>query len=78
LRIRDNGPGMAATNAAADTRTAPDARSADPGPHGHGLLGMRERAQSVGGELRAGPAVGGGFLVQATLPVTGQPAGIGA
>jgi len=36
---------------------------------GHGLLGMRERAQAAGGELRAGPAEGGGFLVQASLPV---------
>jgi signal transduction histidine kinase len=63
LRIRDNGPG---------------AESPSPGHHGHGLLGMRERAQAAGGELRAGPAVSGGFLVEATLPVTGQPAGAAA
>jgi signal transduction histidine kinase len=31
---------------------------------------MRERAAAVGGELRTGPAAGGGFLVQATLPAT--------
>ena len=35
---------------------------------GHGLLGMRERAAAVGGELRTGAAHGGGFLVEATLP----------
>ena len=35
---------------------------------GHGLLGMRERAAAVGGELRAGAAATGGFLVEATLP----------
>ncbi|MEU0570581.1 sensor histidine kinase, partial [Nonomuraea sp. NPDC005983] len=35
---------------------------------GHGLSGMRERAAAVGGELRAGPATGGGFLVEARLP----------
>ena len=35
----------------------------------HGLVGMRERAQAAGGSLRAGPAKGGGFLVEATLPV---------
>jgi signal transduction histidine kinase len=29
---------------------------------------MRERAQAVGGSLRAGPAAGGGFLVAALLP----------
>jgi signal transduction histidine kinase len=41
---------------------------ADPG-RGHGLAGMRERAAAVGGELRTGPAAGGGFLVDAVLPV---------
>jgi signal transduction histidine kinase len=35
---------------------------------GHGLLGMRERAASVGGELSTGPAPVSGFLVTATLP----------
>ncbi|HXW44963.1 MAG TPA: sensor histidine kinase [Streptosporangiaceae bacterium] len=55
LRIRDNGPGPPAS--------APDAAAA-----GHGLTGMRERAAAVGGELRTGPAPGGGFLVEATLP----------
>jgi signal transduction histidine kinase len=38
-------------------------------PTGHGLLGMRERAAAVGGELRTGGAAGGGFLVEAVLPV---------
>ena len=52
LLIRDNGPGP--------QRTAPAG--------GHGLLGMRERAAAVGGELRAGPATVGGFLVEARLP----------
>jgi signal transduction histidine kinase len=41
-------------------------------PGGHGLIGMRERAQAVGGSLRAGPALGGGFLVEATLPAGGM------
>ncbi len=41
---------------------------------GHGLVGMRERAAMVGGELTTGPAPGNGFLVQAVLP-TGTPAG---
>jgi signal transduction histidine kinase len=57
LRVRDNGPGPAA----------------DKSPEGHGLTGMRERAVAVGGRLRTGPAPGGGFLVEATLP--GEPAG---
>jgi signal transduction histidine kinase len=52
LRIRDNGPGP------------PAAGPAD----GNGLLGMGERAAAVGGDLRTGPAPGGGFVVEANLP----------
>jgi signal transduction histidine kinase len=52
LRIRDNGPGSAA---AADRA-------------GNGLLGMRERALAVGGEISIGAAVGGGFLIAVSLP----------
>ncbi|WP_323178643.1 histidine kinase [Streptomyces sp. NBC_01381] len=53
LRVRDNGP-------------SPD--DLDGLDDGHGLLGMRERAAMVGGELRAGPARRGGFLIEATFP----------
>jgi len=59
LVIRDNGPGP--------QRTAADG--------GHGLLGMRERAAAVGGELRAGAATVGGFLVEARLPGASEPGG---
>jgi signal transduction histidine kinase len=52
LRIRDNGPG-------------PDP-SAPAG--GHGVAGMHERAAAVGGNLHTGPAPGGGYLIDATLP----------
>jgi signal transduction histidine kinase len=61
LLIRDNGPGPSADLSG----------GAVPGlavPAGHGLLGMRERAAAVGGELHTGEAVGGGFLVSASLP----------
>jgi signal transduction histidine kinase len=44
------------------------------GTVGHGLIGMRERVALVGGDLRVGPAPGGGFLVGARLPVDGDPA----
>ncbi|MCU1416955.1 MAG: Two-component sensor histidine kinase [Schumannella sp.] len=36
---------------------------------GRGLLGMRERAELLGGHLSAGPADGGGFVVSAEIPV---------
>ncbi|MBT2469583.1 sensor histidine kinase [Streptomyces sp. ISL-66] len=48
--------------------TAPT-RPAPPSPGaGHGLLGMRERAGMLGGELAAGPRPGGGYEVSAVLP----------
>ena len=37
---------------------------------GFGLVGMRERARSVGGTLDAGPRAEGGFEVTAVLPLT--------
>jgi len=44
------------------------------GPHGSpgagfGLVGMRERAERLGGRLDAGPTSGGGFAVHAALPL---------
>ncbi|HYN16668.1 MAG TPA: histidine kinase [Actinomycetes bacterium] len=39
---------------------------------GRGLLGMRERVNLFGGELHAGPEPGGGFTVEARLPI-GDP-----
>jgi len=41
---------------------------ARPASHGFGLLGMTERVQLLGGTLRAGPAPGGGWTVDAELP----------
>ena len=40
---------------------------------GSGIRGMQERAASVHGELRAGPDPGGGWLVEATLPLRVAP-----
>jgi signal transduction histidine kinase len=78
LRVRDNGPGPVGGVVAGFA-----ARQDDPGGgvtlppsdrgHGHGLLGMRERAFSVGGALYAGAAPGGGFLVEAVLPAEPDP-----
>ncbi|MFH8617412.1 sensor histidine kinase [Streptomyces sp. NPDC017979] len=36
---------------------------------GYGLIGMRERVETLGGSLRAGPRPGPGWSVVATLPV---------
>jgi signal transduction histidine kinase len=35
----------------------------------YGLVGMRERAEALGGSLYAGPAPSGGWLVHAVFPV---------
>jgi signal transduction histidine kinase len=42
--------------------------TAPPGPVGHGLIGMRERAAAYGGSVDAGPTRGGGFAVRAVVP----------
>ena len=39
---------------------------------GHGLVGMRERAELLGGSLSAGPGAQRGFEVRATLPIKGD------
>ncbi|MFE4496967.1 histidine kinase [Streptomyces niveus] len=50
------------------TNTAPEqGRLTPPGSGGHGLAGLRERVEPVGGTLRAAPS-GHGFEVVATLP----------
>ena len=54
LRIRDNGPGPALDQ---------------DGTGGHGLVGMRERAAMMGGALVFGRSPGGGFVVEAVLPI---------
>jgi signal transduction histidine kinase len=53
-------------------------RDDGPGPSGtgdggHGLVGMHERVAMVGGRLRVGPGEGGGFAVQADLPIGASP-----
>ncbi|MFD3334057.1 sensor histidine kinase [Streptomyces sp. NPDC058700] len=61
LRIEDDGGG------------APEGRPQDSGtarPPGSGIRGMAERARALGGELTAENVDGGGFLVDARLPLT--------
>jgi signal transduction histidine kinase len=42
------------------------------GPPGHGLIGMIERAQLLGGSCEAGPDPAGGWTVTAVLPRNGS------
>ena len=51
-------------NSPAPAAVAPTAAST-----GHGLVGMRERAASVGGSVEAGPPADGGFRIRAALPL---------
>jgi signal transduction histidine kinase len=51
-----------------DPPAAP-AGEAPPGAAGHGLIGMRERAELFGGRLAAGRTADGGFAVRAVLPL---------
>ena len=37
--------------------------------HGHGLIGIRERVKLYGGDMTAGTADGGGFILSTRLPV---------
>jgi signal transduction histidine kinase len=53
LEVSDDGRGAAATTDG----------------QGHGLLGMRERIEMLGGVLRAGPGPTGGFRVAAEVPL---------
>jgi signal transduction histidine kinase len=59
LRLRVWDEGRAAAGNGAPAPAAP----------GRGLLGMRERVNLFGGELRAGPGPDGGFTVDARIPI---------
>ena len=57
IEVRDDGSGA-----------SPDDRNGN----GHGLVGVRERVKIFGGEMTAGPASGGGFVLSTRLPLRGQ------
>jgi signal transduction histidine kinase len=56
-----------------DIRNEGNGLGPTPRQGGHGLLGMRERVQSCGGEMISGPCEGGGFQVRAVLPAQDGP-----
>ena len=68
LEVRNplRGPPPAAALAPVRTEAAGHPRSV-----GHGIIGMRERAQLAGGQLTAGDS-GGEFVVSAVIPLGGQ------
>lgn len=55
--VCDDGPGSGT-----DTHTSRNSA-------GFGLVGMRERVEAHGGQIRHGPLPGGGFRVHAELPI---------
>ncbi|MFH8485803.1 sensor histidine kinase [Streptomyces longisporoflavus] len=75
--VRHGGPGLTIRvgireeGAALRVNVTDDGRAVAEPSHtpGFGLVGMRERARSVGGTLEAGPREGGGFGVSAVLPL---------
>ena len=78
LRVEVLGPRPGPDGAAGDVTwsVADDGGGVAPGlpsGGGHGLTGMRERVEVLGGRLKAGP-VAGGWRVETTLPAT-QPTG---
>jgi signal transduction histidine kinase len=61
LQVTDDGRGAASRLVSRDGGARRD---------GQGLVGMRERVALYGGELRTGPRPGGGYEVEARLPLT--------
>jgi len=59
VRVTDNGP----------------TQGSSPDGTGHGILGMTERIEVLGGSLHAGPRPQGGWEVVATIPAAPTPAG---
>ena len=69
LEIDDDG----LESVAGANRTATAADDAPSAGTGNGIVGMRERAAALGGDLEAGPRPGGGFRVRARIPLGAAP-----
>jgi signal transduction histidine kinase len=73
IRVTDDGGGSLVLSPA-----RPGTLGVPVGGTGHGIIGMRERANLCGGDFTAGALSGGGFEVNATLPLLGAAATSGA
>ena len=62
------------TDGGLEMEIADDGVASTPTGGGRGLVGMRERAALLGGELTAGPRPAGGFSVRARMPAGGPAA----
>ncbi|MFC4242007.1 sensor histidine kinase [Gryllotalpicola reticulitermitis] len=75
VSIVDDGRGVQSPPASAGFAgagaVAPDPATTTASSGGRGLLGMRERAELLGGTFSAGPRAAGGFEVAADLPLRG-------
>ncbi len=65
ITVSNDGPDAIGST---DTKDTKDTTEAGPS-RGFGVMGMRERAHTIGGELRAGPRPEGGFEVTTALPL---------
>jgi signal transduction histidine kinase len=77
VEVVDDGDGVVPPSAATDSLRPAGSPVGDrqvrrSGRPGQGLVGMHERVAGLGGEFTAGRRPGGGFRVQASLPVGGQ------
>ena len=69
IRVTDDGGGSLVLSPA-----SPGALGVPVAGTGHGIIGMRERANLCGGDFTAGALPGSGFEVNATLPLLGAAA----
>ena len=70
IRVTDDGGSLVPSPAGPRVLGAPVAGT------GHGIIGMRERANLCDGDFSAGALPGGGFEVTAALPLPGAPAAV--